>query len=79
MTSTDSSARNPRLLRSVASIAVLALVGMIVLLALVMTRSRPQSPKLLNQPTEARRVKPFTKEPDKRFAPLPIEREEHER
>lgn len=39
--------------------------------------NRPHGPKLLNQFTKAREVRPLTTEPDSRFAPLPIEREKH--
>jgi hypothetical protein len=38
-----------------------------------------RGPKLLNEPTKAREVRPFTTEPDPRFAPLPLEREKHEK
>lgn len=66
--------------------AYVALIIILVLLAgagavyaMAMKRDRGQGPKLLNQPTEARVVKPFTTAPDKRFAPLKIEREKHEK
>jgi hypothetical protein len=46
--------------------------------ALIFLRvKRPRGPKLLNQPTKAREVRPLTEKPDPRFAPLPIEREKH--
>ena len=38
-----------------------------------------RGPKLLNEPTKAREVHPFTTAPDPRFAPLPLEREKHEK
>jgi hypothetical protein len=38
-----------------------------------------RGPKLLNEPTAAREVRPFTTAPDPRFAPLPLEREKHEK
>ena len=38
---------------------------------------QPRGPKLLNQPTKAREVRPFSTKPDPRFAPLPLEREKH--
>lgn len=38
---------------------------------------KPRGPKLLNQPTKAREVRPFSTKPDPRFAPLPLEREKH--
>jgi hypothetical protein len=59
------------------AIIILVLVGAGAVYAMTMKRDRGHAPKLLNQPTEARIVKPFTAEPDKRFAPLPIEREKH--
>ena len=37
----------------------------------------PRGPKLLNQPTKAREVRPFSTKPDPRFAPLPLEKEKH--
>jgi hypothetical protein len=61
---------------------VFLLVGLLisaVVYAGVVRRDRGQAPKLLNLPTEARQVRPFTEKPDKRFAPLPIEREKHEK
>jgi hypothetical protein len=33
-----------------------------------MARDRGGTPKLLNQPTEARQVKPLSEKPDKRFS-----------
>jgi hypothetical protein len=39
--------------------------------------TRPHGPKLLNQSTKAREVRPFTTKPDPRFAPLRIEPEKH--
>ena len=63
-------------------LAALLIVGLLisaVVYAGVMRRDRGQAPKLLNLPTEARQVRPFTEKPDKRFAPLPLEREKHEK
>jgi hypothetical protein len=37
----------------------------------------PEGPRLLNEPTQAREVRPFSSEPDPRFDPLPIEPEKH--
>ncbi|MEA2162990.1 MAG: hypothetical protein QOK37_1117 [Thermoanaerobaculia bacterium] len=46
--------------------------------ALVVVRQRsPKGPRLLNQPTKAREVRPFSERPDPRFAPLPIQPEKH--
>lgn len=58
-------------------IILVLLVGAGAVYAMTMKRDRGHAPKLLNQPTEARVVKPFTTKHDKRFAPLPIEREKH--
>ena len=59
------------------AIILLVLVGAGAVYAMTMKRDRGQTPKLLNQATEARVVKPFTTKRDERFAPLPIEREKH--
>jgi hypothetical protein len=58
------------------------LAGLAILLAgvaavFVALRQRPHGPKLLNQATDAREVRPLTADPDPRFAPLPLEREKH--
>lgn len=37
----------------------------------------PTGPRLLNEATKAREVRPFSEKPDERFAPLPIEPEKH--
>lgn len=37
----------------------------------------PSGPRLLNELTKAREVRPFSEKPDERFAPLPIEPEKH--
>ena len=60
-------------------ILLLVFAGAAAVYAVTVKRDRGETPKLLNQPTEARVVKPFNKRPDKRFAPLPIEREKHEK
>ena len=59
------------------AIILLVLAGAGAVYAMTMKREGGRHPKLLNQPTEAWIVKPFTARPDKRFAPLPIEREKH--
>jgi hypothetical protein len=56
----------------IALFAVVALGGV-----LWARRLRPRGPKLINAPTRAREVVPFTTRPDSRFAPLPLEREKH--
>lgn len=51
---------------------------LIVLIGGIFLRQRtPRGPKLLNQPTKAREVRPFSTQPDPRFAPLPLEKEKH--
>jgi len=77
----DKSKNRPRRERNWRSLALvivmLVLVGSIAVYAATVKQSRGETPKLLNQPTEARVVKPFTTKQDKRFAPLPLEREKH--
>jgi hypothetical protein len=77
----DKRTRRPRRERNWRSLAIiialLVFIGAAAVYAVTVKRGREAHPKLLNQPTEARVVKPFTTKPDKRFAPLPIEREKH--
>jgi len=54
------------------AVAVLAAVAFFVVRQRV-----PTGPRLLNEPTKAREARPFSAEPDPRFAPLPIEPEKH--
>jgi hypothetical protein len=57
---------------------IVILIFIVVGGALAYTRyRRPHGPKLLNENTAAREVRPFTTKPDPRFAPLPLEREKH--
>ena len=58
------------------TLAILFL-GSAVVYAVQMKRSTGRTPKLVNRATAAREVKPLTTKADKRFAPLPIEREKH--
>ena len=54
--------------------------GIAVLIAVAYAATLPHAksgPKLLNQATEAREVRPFSRIPDPRFAPLPIKPEKH--
>jgi hypothetical protein len=58
------------------------LIGLLVVLfggvvVLLTVRRHPRGPRLLNQVTKAREVRPFTTERDPRFDPLPFEREKH--
>lgn len=55
------------------------LVGAAIVYAAGMKSNRGNTPKIVNRPTEARQSRPLSEKPDKRFAPLPIEREKHER
>jgi hypothetical protein len=48
-------------------------------IAAVRLRRQPRGPELLNRPTRAREVRPFTTQRDPRFDPLPFEREKHGR
>jgi len=55
-------------------------VGVVVLVAAAYAATLPHArsgPKLLNQTTRAREVRPFSRVPDPRFAPLPIKPEKH--
>lgn len=61
-------------LRYVALLVLLILIAGIMILVL---RQQPSGPKLLNEPTKAREVRPFTTTPDPRFDPLPFEPEKH--
>jgi hypothetical protein len=59
-----------------------SVVGILVILialgmSIVGCRRSIENPKLLNESTKAREVRPLTAEPDPRFAPLPLEREKH--
>jgi hypothetical protein len=44
---------------------------------IVIRQCATSGPRLLNEPTKAREARPFSGEPDPRFAPLPIEPEKH--
>lgn len=60
-------------------ILLVLLVGAAIGYAAGMKTNRGSTPKIANRPTEARQVRPLSEKPDKRFAPLPIEKEKHER
>jgi hypothetical protein len=55
----------------------LAIAALAVATLFVLRQRSPSGPRLLNEPTKAREVRPFSTEPDPRFAPLPIEPEKH--
>jgi len=61
------------------------LVILVLLIAVVagasvyLTKGRKHGPRPLNEQTKAREVRPFSTEPDERFAPLKIEREKHDK
>jgi hypothetical protein len=55
----------------------LAIAVGVVAYAFVALRKPVRGPELLNEPTKAREVRPFTTDPDPRFAPLPLEGEKH--
>ena len=67
----------PRRSRSSARWLALALVALAVVVTgvLVLRQPAPSGPRLLNEQTKAREVRPFSAEPDPRFDPLPFERE----
>ena len=48
-------------------------------IAIARRSNAPSHPKVLNEPTKAREVRPFSPKKDARFDPLPLERERHER
>lgn len=79
MTNDDQPAsRGRRHFRWVPLLLVLVLfAGAAIVYATTMKHSRGGTPKLVNRSTEAREVRPLSDKPDKRFAPLPIEREKH--
>jgi hypothetical protein len=54
----------------------IALLSAVVVLLVIRQRT-PSGPRLLNEPTKAREAREFSKEPDPRFDPLPIEPEKH--
>jgi|GEM_PF-3735374 len=56
-----------------------AIFAIVFILATGLTTCRrsTQGPRPLNQPTKAREARPFSTEPDPRFAPLPLEPEKH--
>ena len=62
--------------RTLLIVAVILLVGGAAA-ALAVRRKTPRGPELLNQPTKAREVRPFTSKTDPRFDPLPYEPEKH--
>jgi hypothetical protein len=56
---------------------VVGLIALVIGGVFAVFRRAPRGPALLNQPTKAREERPFTTEPDPRFAPLPFEPEKH--
>ncbi len=56
---------------------ILTLIPCVLLALFLWSRRKPSGPRLLNKPTKAREVRPFTKKRDSRFDPLPIEKEKH--
>lgn len=60
----------------------LVFVGLFIVLivgGVILYRRQPRGPKLLNQPTPQREVRPFSTKPDPRFDPLPFEKEKRGR
>jgi hypothetical protein len=60
-----------------AAVVVLALAGAGIGVAIAHQNQDRSHAKLLNKPTKAREVRPFSTKRDPRFAPLPLEREKH--
>jgi hypothetical protein len=57
-------------------IAILIIVGGVAI-GLIVRGTGPSHPDILNEPTQAREVRPLTTSFDPRFDPLPIEEEKH--
>jgi hypothetical protein len=57
----------------------LLVVAIIAVGLLVRRQRRPSGPRVLNQQTQARQVRPLVPGPDSIVAPLPLEREKHEK
>jgi hypothetical protein len=80
MNDTKSRSERKRPFRWAALIVLLVLfAGAAIVYATQMKGTRGGTPKLVNRPTAAREVRPLSEKTDKRFAPLPIEREKHEK
>jgi hypothetical protein len=78
MSSTKTTGSEWRGTRPFALAALLVLIiGVFGALWSVYARRQPSGPRLLNEPTKAREVRPLTTERDPRFAPLPLEEEKH--
>jgi hypothetical protein len=61
-------------------LAAALLIVVVVVVALLVRRQRgPRGPRVLNQPTAARQVRPLVPGPDSIVDPLPLEREKHEK
>ena len=67
------------LLIAVIVIVVIVLAGGITAGAIALRNRAQYHPRLLNEPTTAREVRPLSTTPDPRFDPLPLEPEKHER
>jgi hypothetical protein len=79
MSDKASGGRGRRWRAILAGIALVLLAAGAAVYAMAVQNARGKAPKALNQPTEAREVRPFSTKPDKRFAPLPFEREKHDK
>lgn len=60
-------------------VVLVLLIAVVAGISTYLTKGRKHGPRLVNQQTEAREARPFSTKPDKRFAPLKIEREKHEK
>jgi hypothetical protein len=60
-------------------VILVLLIAVVAGTSIYLTKGRKHGPRLLNEQTEAREARPFSTEPDRRFAPLKIERERHDK
>jgi hypothetical protein len=77
MTPSDSQTPERRGHRKVFLLAALAIAVGGATVGVVSLWNPDRGPKLLNESTKAREVRPFSTAPDPRFDPLPHEKEKH--
>ena len=72
-------ARNGRRPGRMALLVALLVAAVVAVAVIVRGQRGPRGPRVLNEPTRARQVRPLVPGPDSIVAPLPIEREKHGR